>query len=150
FTAPAAVPSPATVTLKATSVTDGTKSASATVTITGGSGGTVSVTLTPKRGGIVTGQSLPFTAAVTDGTGNQGVTWSRTDGTFSIQTSTTATFVGPSTAGTVVITATSKADVTRSASTTIGVTDLAGVLTYHNNNNRDGSNAREFALTPSN
>ena len=45
------------------------------------------------------------------------------------------------------ITATSKQDVTKSASATIGVTDLSGVLTYHNNLARDGSNKQEFALT---
>jgi len=40
--------------------------------------------------------------------------------------------------------------VTKSASATIGVTDLAGVLTYHNDNSRDGINAQEYALTTSN
>jgi hypothetical protein len=150
YAAPGAVPNPATVTLRATSVTDGTKSATATITITAASGGVVAVTLTPKRGGIVTGQSLSFTAAVANDTGNQGVTWSATGGTFGAQTATTATYVAPATAGSMVVTATSKADVTKSASATIGITDLLGVLTYHNNNNRDGSNTREFALTPAN
>jgi hypothetical protein len=39
-------------------------------------------------------------------------------------------------------------DVTKSASATIGVTDLAGVFTYHNDLSRDGVNAQEYALTP--
>jgi len=38
-------------------------------------------------------------------------------------------------------------DVTKSASATIAVTDLPGVLTYHNNLLRDGSNIKEYALT---
>jgi hypothetical protein len=48
------------------------------------------------------------------------------------------------------VTATSVADVTKSASASIGVTDLPGVLTYHNNLSRDGTNTREFTLTTSN
>jgi hypothetical protein len=150
YTAPGSVPTPATLTLKATSVADGTKSASATITVTAASGGTVAVTLTPKRGGIAVSQALNFTATVANDTGNQGVTWSVTGtGILSAQTATTATLTGTA-AGSAVVTATSKADVTKSASTTIGTTDLSGVFTYHNNNNRDGSNTREFALTPSN
>src|SRR5205814_860999 len=78
YTAPGSVPAPATVTLKATSVADGTKSASATITVTAASGGTVAVTLKPKRGGIVASETLNFTATVANDTGNQGVTWSVT------------------------------------------------------------------------
>jgi hypothetical protein len=150
YTAPGAVPTPATVTLKATSVADGTKSASATITVTAAIGGTVAVTLTPKRGGIVVSQALNFTATLVNDSANKGVTWSVTGtGTLSGQTLTAAILTGSS-AGMAVVTATSNADVTKSASVTIGVTDLPGVFTYHNNNNRDGSNTREFALTPSN
>jgi len=150
YTAPAAVPNPATVTLKATSVSDTTKSASATITVLAASGGGVAVTLTPKRGGIAVSQALNFTATVANDAGNKGVTWSVSGtGTLSAQTLTAATLTGTA-AGSAVVTATSIADVTKSASVTIGVTDLAGVFTYHNNNNRDGSNTREFALTPGN
>jgi len=150
YTGPGTVPSPATVTLKASSVADTTKSASATITVLAASGGGVAVTLTPKRGGIVVSQALPITATVANDAGNKGVTWSVSGtGTLSGQTLTAATLTG-SGAGSAVVTATSNADVTKSASVTIGVTDLAGVLSYHNNNNRDGSNTREFALTPVN
>src|SRR6516164_1015724 len=38
---------------------------------------------------------------------------------------------------------------TTSASLVVGVTDLLGVFTYHNNLSRDGTNTREFALTTS-
>jgi hypothetical protein len=147
YTAPANVPNPATVTLTAKSVADTTKSAAATVTITAVSAGNVSVKLTPKRGGLTVGQALNFTATVTNDVGGQGVTWTASGGSFSTQGATTATFVAPATAGRVTITATSKADVTSSASTTIGVTDLAGVYTYHNDVSRDGANTQEYALT---
>jgi len=63
---------------------------------------------------------------------------------------TTATYVAPNAVGNATITATSIADVTKSASANIGVTDLAGVTTYHNNPSRDGVNSREFALTTAN
>jgi hypothetical protein len=55
----------------------------------------------------------------------------------------------PSAAGIYTVTATSAADVTKSASATIAVTDLAGVLTYHNDLLRDGTNSKEYALTTS-
>ena len=41
-------------------------------------------------------------------------------------------------------------DATKSASAAIGVTDLTGVLTYHNNISRDGTNQKEYALTTAN
>jgi hypothetical protein len=147
YTAPATVPNPATVSLKATSVADGTKSATAAITITA-SNGPVSVALSPKRGGLTTSQSLHLTATVTNDVGAAGVTWSVIGGgSFTGQTATAATFIAPAAAGTVTVTATSKADITRSASTTIGVTDLPGVFTYHNDNARDGANTKEYALT---
>ena len=55
-----------------------------------------------------------------------------------------------SAAGTHAIVATSVANPSQSASATVGVTDLAGVYTYHNDLARDGANTHEFALTPSN
>jgi hypothetical protein len=48
------------------------------------------------------------------------------------------------------VTATSALDVTKTAAATIGVTDLPGVTTYHNDSTRAGVNSQEFALTPSN
>lgn len=110
----------------------------------------ISVSLGPKRGGLTITQTVTFTATVTNDAGGQGVTWSATVGSFSSQTATTATYTAPAAAGMATITATSKADVTKSASTTIGVTDLPGVFTYHNNLARDGANQQEYALTTSN
>ena len=152
YTAPSAVPSPATVTLTATSVTDGTKSASATITIASGApAGPVSVTITPKAMGLVLSQSLGVTATVANDVGAAGVTWTASTGTFSAQTATTATYVAPnSPGGGITITATSKADATKSATATIAVTDLAGVTTYHNDVARDGANNQEYLLNKSN
>ena len=149
YTAPAAVPS-STVTLTATSVADTTKTAAATITITSGSTGNISIQLTPVRGGMTVTGSQVFTATVTNDVGSAGVTWSKTAGTFSSQSTTSATYVAPGTAGSVTVTATSVADASKTATATIGVTDLAGVTTYHNNLSRDGANTQEYALTTAN
>lgn len=113
------------------------------------SGGPVSVSITPKRGGVAASQTIAITATVNNDVGGAGVTWSTTGGTLAGQTSTAATF-SSTTAGLFTITAKSNADTTQSASATIGVTDLTGVTTYHNNLARDGTNTHEFALTPGN
>ncbi len=157
YTAPPSVPNPATVTLTATSVSNTAKRASATITVTGSSAAR-SVSISPKRGGLTITQTLPVTAIVQNDVGAAGVTWSAsgaacsgtTCGTFAKVTSNSATYAAPNTPGIYSITATSVADVTKSASISIGVTDLTGVLTYHNNLSRDGTNPHEFALTPSN
>ena len=159
YNAPATVPSPATVTLTATSIADGTKTAAATITVTTSSTN-ISVTVSPKRGGLTTSQTLPtITATLTNDTANQGVTWSFTStgsaagGGFlptSSKSGASVVFTAPSAAGVVTITATAVADNTKTATATIGVTDLLGVTTYHNNLSRDGTNTKEYALTTSN
>jgi hypothetical protein len=108
------------------------------------------VSLTPMRGGLAVGQSLNFTATVTNDVSGQGVTWSAPSGTFSAQTAATATYTASASPGSVAVMATSKADTTKSATATIGVTDLAGVTTYHNDLSRDGANIQEYALNTSN
>jgi hypothetical protein len=146
YNAPGTVPTPATVTLTGTSVADGTKSTVATITVKAAAGN-INVSISPKRGGLTLAQTMSFTATVTNDIGSAGVTWSATAGSFSTQNTAVANYVAPSTAGVVTVTATSVADVTKSASATIGVTDLAGVTTYHNNLSRDGANSQEYALT---
>src|SRR6202008_4578349 len=47
------------------------------------------------------------------------------------------------------ITATAVGDSGKTATATIGVTDLPGVSTYLSNNSRQGANAQEYALTTS-
>jgi hypothetical protein len=59
-------------------------------------------------------------------------------------------YTAPSTAGVYAITATSVTDSTQSISITVGVTDLPGVTTWHNDLSRDGVNSQEYALTTSN
>jgi hypothetical protein len=110
----------------------------------------ISVSLTPVRGGATITQQIRLTATVTNDVGSAGVSWTVSPGgTLSRQTSTTANF-SAATAGTYTVTATSKADNTKSASATFGVTNLTGVFTYHNDLARDGSNTSEYALTTSN
>ena len=158
YTAPPAVPNPAMVTLTATSDASSASTAQATITLSAPVPTNISVSISPKQAGIASGQSLPLTATLQNDTTNSGVTWSASSsscsasacGTFTAGTSTTAAYVAPAAGGVYTITATSVVDVTKSASITVGVTDLPGVLTFHNNLSRDGTNTHEFVLTTSN
>jgi hypothetical protein len=110
----------------------------------------ISVSVTPVRGGATITQQIQLTATVTNDVGGAGVSWSvSSGGTVSGQTTNTANF-SAATVGSYTVTATSKADNTKSASATFAVTNLAGVFTYHNDLARDGSNTSEYALTLSN
>jgi hypothetical protein len=143
YTAPATVPTPASVALTATSVADGTKTATAAITVTSSGG---SVTITPTRGGLTLGQTMNFTATTTPAGGS--VTWTASSGTITPTPGTnTATYLAPTSPGKVTITAT---DGLQIATATIGVTDLAGMTTYHNDLSRDGVNAQEYALDATN
>ena len=122
----------------------------------------ISVSVSPQRAGLTVGQALTtLTATATNDVSNMGVTWSASGsscsgngcGTFNSVSSASGasvTYTAPSVAGVYTITATSAADITKGLSITIGVTDLPGVFTYHNNLSRDGSNMSEYALTTSN
>jgi hypothetical protein len=148
YTAPAIVPSPATVTLTATSVSNRKKTAVATITVIAGGAQSISVTISPKRGALAVGQSLSVTATTNDPV---GVQWSASGGSFSSASSMSGVavaFTAPASAGVYTITATSATRVDISTTITIGVTDLAGVYTYHNDLARDGVNSQEYALTP--
>jgi len=70
YTAPSVVPSPAAVTVKATSQADSSKSGTATVTVDSG----ISVTLSPAAVSIGTSETQQFTATVA-GTANLNVNW---------------------------------------------------------------------------
>lgn len=104
-----------TLTVRATSVADTTKSASATVTVTATP--VVLVAITPTSASISTNQTKQFTASVT-GTGNTAVTWSATGGSVSAS----GLYSAPGSAGTFTVTATSVADNSKSASATVTVT----------------------------
>jgi len=122
----------------------------------GGNGGgthTISVSITPKRAAVVaTTQSAQFSATVTGDPQNR-VTWSvdGVDGGSAVvgTISGSGLYAPPASAGTHTVRATSTADTTKSAAATIAVTDLSGVVTYHNNLARDGTNTQEYALIPS-
>jgi len=106
------------------------------------------VQITPLRGGATFSQSLDFTVNLQNDVTGAGVTWTASAGVLGSLGKTTAKFLAPNVVGNVTITATSVADATKSASATIGVTDLPGVLTWRNDNTRAGANQKEYALTP--
>jgi hypothetical protein len=113
----------------------------------------ISVTVSPARGGFATNQTSALTATVANDTTNQGVTWTASGGSFSVNATSSGSpvsYTAASIAGVFSITATSVADITKSASITVGVTDLPGVYTYHNDASRDGANQQEYALTTTN
>src|SRR5215469_10640595 len=118
-----------------------TKTVNLALTI--GTDSNISLSISPKRGGAAVNQLLTLTATVTNDIGSAGVTWAvSAGGVLASQTTSSASFSAP-TAGVYTVTATSKADSSRSATATFGVTDLTGVVTYHNDLSRDGSNPSE-------
>lgn len=132
YTAPAGVPSPATVTLTATSITDPTKSAAATITVTAAP--VVGVTVAPTSASIIANGTQSITATVTNSA--SGVNWTVTGsgctgaacGTLS-STSTASgvanIYTAPGTVpspATVTVKATSVSDGTKSASATFTIT----------------------------
>ena len=149
YSAPAVAPNPSTISLTATSSSDRKSSASATITVFA-IPSNLAVTISPKRGGITVNQALKFTATVQNDPTNAGVTWTASNGTFTNMTATSAVYHPPANAGVYKITATSVLDTLKSASASIGVTDLAGVTTYHNDGTRAGVNSQELALNTSN
>jgi Putative Ig domain len=119
---------------------------------------TITVSVSPTQAGIAITQALSLTPTTND---YAGVTWSASGsgcsgsacGTFSAntsQTGTAVTYTAPNTAGNYTITATSTTNGSVSAAVTLGVTDLAGVTTYHNNLSRNGTNTQEYLLNSGN
>jgi len=123
YTAPAAVPTPSTVTVTATSQADVTKNGKATVTVIP----PVVVTLSPTSPKVIAGAQQKFTATVT-GTTNTAVTWTISGAGCSGATcgaiTTAGLYTAPTTVPTpptVTVTATSQADATKSASATVTI-----------------------------
>jgi hypothetical protein len=112
----------------------------------------VAVSIHPQGASVVAGsQNQQFSANVTGDSKNLGVSWS-VDGIGGGNSavgviSSSGLYTPPSIAGSHKVTATSVADTSKSASAPMGVTDLAGVSTYHYDLARDGVNSHEFALT---
>jgi hypothetical protein len=149
YTAPASVPTPASVTITASSVTDSTRSAIATVTISAPTA-PIAVSLNPAPpASLAGGVSANLTAVVANDSANAGVTWAVTCGSaqcgsFSPSATPSGTATSytapatPPTPATVTVTATSVSDTTKSASASISITAPPPVLA-------DGSYVYHFA-----
>ncbi len=149
---PTATAAGVSLTFKVTDSGSPVQTKSITLSLTIGPAASVTVSVSPARAALAIGQALTV-SATTDDTG--GVTWSVTPagGSFSPASSLSGagvTFTAPSSAGVYTVTATSVSNIGVSASFTVGVTDLAGVYTYHNDLARDGANTQEYALTTAN
>jgi hypothetical protein len=140
YTGPAAVPSPATVTLTAASTTDNTKTAAATITVFAPP--PIVVSVSPGSANVVTSAVKAFSCTVTNDAGAAGCDWALTGagcsgatcGTLSTThtaSGVTLNYTGPGSVpspATVTLTATSTTDNTKSAAATITVV-AAPVLT---------------------
>ena len=114
-------------------------------TLTIDAAGLACITITPARAGLTINQTIPVTATTSDAT---GVTWTMTGGTISPTTSLSGVavhYTAAASAGVYTLTATNGSGA--SSSTTVGVTDLAAVPTWHNDIAHTGVNAQEYALT---
>ncbi len=116
YTAPAAAPNTGQAVVTATSVADPTKKASFTIAV--GSASIKSVSLTCPTGNLAQGARMACTAKVS-GTGNYsaGVNWSASAGTIDAK----GNFTAPSTGTSVIITATSVQDPSKSGSQTVSL-----------------------------
>jgi hypothetical protein len=147
---PSATAAQSQLTFQATDSSNPAQTASVTLTLNV-SPAVISLSLSQARAALTIAQQLQLSATTND---NAGVSWSAnpSGGTFNPTTTaggSNVTFTAPSKAGVYTITATSVTDGKTTASATVGVTDLAGVYSYHNDAARDGVNAQEYALTTS-
>lgn len=135
-------------TVTATSVADSSLTASAQVAIS-------ALSLSPTTAAINPSTTEQFTASI-QGVTTTAITWSvdtLVGGNASVGTITpTGLYTAPSTIGLHTIGAISSADssLTASASITVINYSQASVLTYHNDDARDGAYTEEVTLTPSN
>lgn len=116
----------------------------------GGGGGPVAVSVTPVAALVTPSQTRRFTAQVS-GASDGTVTWSVDGidgGNATVGTIASNGAYTPGTAEGAHVRATSNEDGTTNDTATIGVTRLAGVLTFHNDVARTGQNRHEYALTP--
>ncbi|MGB8989572.1 MAG: hypothetical protein WCC37_23440 [Candidatus Sulfotelmatobacter sp.] len=128
--------------------TDGSITGSAAVSV-------VDFTIAPASSTIAPSATKQFTATI-EGLSNQSVTWA-VDGTAggSAATGTISAgglYTAPAAIGAHTISATSVADTALTASASLTVVNIsqAAVLTYHNDDARDGAYLEEVSLTPSN
>ncbi|HEY6482044.1 MAG TPA: hypothetical protein VIY54_00800 [Steroidobacteraceae bacterium] len=108
------------------------------------------MSISPTTAALTLTRTQQFTATVP---GGGAATWTVdgvAGGNSSVGTvSSTGLYTAGTAAGAHAVVATSVANNTQSATATAGVTDLAGVYTYHNDLARDGANTHEYALTTS-
>ena len=147
YTAPSTVGSH---TVTATSVADTTKNASSAVTVIG-------LTVSPQSTSLTPLGTRQFTATV-QGTSNNAVTWS-VDGVAGGNTrvgtiSTGGLYTAPADTGSHTVTATSVALPTYSVNASVSVMNApngtVSVLTFHNDDVRDGANLNETTLNTTN
>jgi hypothetical protein len=138
YTAPSALP-PSTITVTATSVADPTRSAAAVVIVTSAA---LTVSVSPSATSVAVEQKLTVTASVFNNEGNRGVIWRVTGpgcggvscgklSSFFSKPNTPITYTAPANLpepADVTLTAISIADFTKSSSTTIAITPLAGEI----------------------
>ncbi|HSY12375.1 MAG TPA: hypothetical protein VK976_09315 [Verrucomicrobiae bacterium] len=137
-------------TVTATSVADTTKSASAAITV-------LAMTISPTTTSLTPYGTRQFRATV-QGTNNNGVTWS-VDGVAGGNQSTgtvssTGLYIAPANLGSHTVTAASVALPTYSVSAAVSVINApqgsVSMLTYHNDDVRDGVNSNESTLNATN
>jgi hypothetical protein len=138
-----------THTVTATSVADSTKSANAAVAV-------ISLTVSPATTMLAPLGTRQFAATV-EGANNTAVTWSVNGvpgGNSSVGIITTAgLYTAPLSPGSYTVTATSVALPTYGANASVTVNTVAGtvpMLTYHNDDVRDGANLNETTLNTAN
>jgi hypothetical protein len=157
YTAPANVPTGGTVNIVASSVTDGTATASASITIAAPAGVSVSFAAQPPVA-LTIANAKPLTAVVTGDSKNAGVTWTATCsgpacGSFNPTTTasnTATTYTAPAaipTGNTVKVTATSISDTTKSVSAMITIVGpaLADGTYIYNGSGLDGNGILHYA-----
>jgi len=152
YTAPAAIPSPATFNITATSAANSSLTASLSVTIT--SGVSISITSPATPDSIVAGSAVKFSAAVTGST-NTDVTWTvnsvvNGDPDYGIMTQpgSSTTYLAPiqvPSPATFDIVATSQADTTQSAAVTVTITAPASACGSGNESVLSGQYAFSLA-----
>ncbi len=123
YTAPLTITSAQTIIITATCQADPTKSATVTVNLVP----VVGVSVNPPTVSLGVGQQQAFVASVT-GSSNTAVNWTVSPG--GVGTFVNGTYTAPSTitsAQTIIITATSQADPTKSATATVNLAPVVGV-----------------------
>jgi hypothetical protein len=149
YTAPSAVPNPATVTVTAVLQTDSTKTGSASVTILSLNGIQGPLSLSPVLSSVTTSQTLQLNV-LTPGVINTDVNWGVdgiANGNSTVGTISTSGMYTPLAAtGSHLITAILQANQNAIGTAQVEVTNFPGTLTWRNDNMRSGVNHQELAL----